>query len=69
MRRRHLIIVMFERRSKSDRFLKHFDCFLVLARALVCLAQMKVRIGIIRLLLSGLFQQTDRRSGNFLSMM
>src|SRR5215510_14866184 len=61
MRRSHLVIVVFQRRIESDTFLQDVDCLLMLSSTLVRLAQMEIRVGIIRLLAGRFFQQADGR--------
>src|SRR5690242_1124862 len=61
MRGGHLVVVVCKRGIERDCFLEYFDRFLVSAGTLVCLAQVKIRIGIVWLLLRRLLEQRDRR--------
>src|ERR1043165_8164615 len=61
MGRGHLVVVVSERGIKRDGFLKRFDRLCMFAGALVCLTEMKIRIGIMRLFAHGFLEQRDRR--------
>ncbi len=61
MRRGHLVIIMGERRTKSDRFPEHLNRFRISFRSLVRLAQMKVGIRVSRLDENSLLQKPNSR--------
>src|SRR5258708_10516329 len=61
MRRGNLVIIVGERRTKSDRFPEHLNRFRISFRRLVRLSQMKVGIRVSRLDEYRLLQQTNSR--------